>query len=138
MDRFTAAHTARYEELLTQVRTDKSLPGFFGMMFSVDRDWKKGRSEEEIEYAVQFSSELIEFIWMVFTQLDLVLPEKRDHPYARGWSRIFTKWTRIDVVQDGWKRYRDSYSPSFRRFAESHCVGLPQQQPEQPDSTGKG
>lgn len=137
MDRFTAAHTARYEELLTQVRTDKSLPGFFGMMFSVDRDWKKGRSEEEIEYAVQFSSELIEFIWMVFTQLDLVLPEKRDHPYARGWSRIFTKWTRIDVVQDGWKRYRDSYSPSFRRFAESHCVGLPQQQPEEPGSTGK-
>jgi hypothetical protein len=136
MDRFSAAHTARYEELLTRVRTDKSLPGLFGMMFSVDRDWKKGRTDEEIEYAVQFSSELIEFVWMVFAQLELVLPEKRDHPYARGWSRIFTKWAKIDVVQDGWKRYRNSYSPSFWRFAESRCVGLSQEEPEDPASTG--
>jgi hypothetical protein len=126
MERFTAAHTARYEGLLEKARTDENLPGFFRMMFSVDSDWKKGRSQEQVEYAVQFSSELIEFIWMVFDQLDLVLPEKRDHPYARGWSLIFTKWTKIDVVRDGWKRYRDSYSPSFRRFAESDCVGLPE------------
>jgi hypothetical protein len=67
---------------------------------------------------------------MVFNQLDLVLPEKRDHPYARGWSRIFTQWAKIDVVQDGWKRYRNFYSPAFRRFAESHCVGLPLERPE--------
>jgi hypothetical protein len=100
------------------------------MMFSGDGNWKKGRSDEEIEYGVQFSSELIEFIWMVFNQLELVLPEKRDHPYARGWSRIFTKWTKIDVVRDGWKRYRDSYSTAFRRFAESHCVGLPPEKSE--------
>jgi len=138
MDRFTAAHTTRYEKLLDKARTDKCLPGFFKMMFSEDRDWKKGRSEEEIEYAVQFSSELIEFIWMVFNQLELVLPEKRDHPYARGWSRIFTKWTKIDVVQDGWKRYRDSYSPGFRRFAESHCVGLTPEKPGVPASIEKG
>jgi hypothetical protein len=130
MDRFTAAHTARYEELLDKARTDKSLPGFFKVMFSEDTHWKKGRSEEEIEYAVQFSSQLIEFIFMVFNQLDLVLPEKRDHPYARGWSRIFTQWAKIDVVQDGWKRYRNFYSPAFRRFAESHCVGLPLERPE--------
>jgi hypothetical protein len=138
MDRFAAAHTTRYEELLDKARTDKSLPGFFKMMFSEDRNWKQGRSEAEIEYAVQFSSELIEFIWMVFDQLELVLPEKRDHPYARGWARIFTKWTKIDVVQDGWTRYRDSYSHGFRRFAESHCVGLPPEKPEAPASTGKG
>jgi len=134
MDRFTAVHTVRYEELLTKARSDTSLPGFFKMMFSGDGNWKKGRSDEEIEYGVQFSSELIEFIWMVFSQLELVLPEKRDHPYARGWSRIFTQWTKIDVVQDGWKRYRDSYSTAFRRFAESHCVGLPVQRPEKPTS----
>ena len=138
MDRFAAAHSARYEQLLTKARTDESLPGFFKMMFSSDGNWKKGRSEEEIEYAVQFSSELIEFIWMVFNQLELVLPEKRDHPYARGWSRIFSEWTKIDVVQDGWKRYRESYSTAFRRFAESHCVGLPPEKPGKPASERKG
>jgi hypothetical protein len=96
-------------------------------MFGKGTDWKTDRSQEEIEYAVQFSSELIEFIWTVFTQLDLVLPEKRNHPYAKGWSRIFTKWARIDVVKDGWIAYRDSYSPTFRRFAESDSVGLPRE-----------
>jgi hypothetical protein len=125
MERFTAAHTDRYEALLKKARTDENLPDFFSMMFSADSVWKEGHSQDQIEYAVQFSSELIEFIWMVFNQLNLVLPEKRDHPYAKGWARIFTKWAKIDVVQDGWKKYRDSYSTGFRRFAESDCVGLP-------------
>jgi hypothetical protein len=138
MDRFTAAHTTRYEELLTQARTDKDLPGFFTMMFSGDGNWKTGRSEEEIEHAVQFSSELIEFIWMIFNQLELVLPENRDHPYARGWARILTKWAKIDAVQEGWTRYRSSYSPGFRRFAESHCVGLPAEKAEGSASIKKG
>jgi hypothetical protein len=65
---------------------------------------------------------------MVFHQLNLVLPEKRNHPYAKGWALIFTKWTMIDVVQDGWMRYRESYSPTFRRFAQSKAVGLPDDQ----------
>jgi hypothetical protein len=125
MERYTAAHTTRYEELLETARIDKGIPGLFRMMFSSDSNWKQGHGEEQIEYAVQFSSELIEFIFTVFSQLDLVLPEKRNHPYALGWSRIFTKWTKIDVVRDGWARYRDSYSPSFQRYAESDCVGLP-------------
>ena len=68
-------------------------------------------------------SQLIEFIFMVFNQLELVLPETRDHPYARGWSRIFTQWAKIDVVQDGWKRYRNFYSFAVRlpRAIASDC-----------------
>ncbi|MGA8272941.1 MAG: acyltransferase [Candidatus Sulfotelmatobacter sp.] len=126
MDRFSAAHTERYNILLEKARTDENLPGFFDMMFGAGSDWKKGRTPERIDYAVQFSSGLIEFVFVVFNQLDLRLPEKRAHPYVRGWSPIFTKWTKIDVVQDAWKRYRDSYSSSFRRFAESDIVGLPE------------
>ncbi len=125
MDRFAAAHTARYEELLAKARTDKDIPGFFDAMFSAKTDWKTGRRPEQVESAIRFSSELIEFIFTVFNQLDLVLPEKRTHPYAQGWSLIFNKWSKIDVVQAGWKRYRGSYSPSFRKFAQSPDVGLP-------------
>jgi hypothetical protein len=125
MDRFTAAHTTRYEELLGKARTDKDMPGFFDAMFSAKADWKTGHNPDQIESAIRFSSELIEFIFTVFNQLDLVLPEKRTHPYAQGWSLIFNKWSKIDVVQDGWKRYRASYSPSFQKFAQSADVGLP-------------
>jgi hypothetical protein len=125
MDRFAAAHTARYEDLLAKARTDKDIPGFFDAMFSAKADWKTGHRPDQIESAIRFSSELIEFIFTVFNQLDLVLPEKRTHPYAQGWSLIFNKWSKIDVVQTGWKRYRGSYSPSFRKFAQSDDVGLP-------------
>jgi hypothetical protein len=125
MDRFTAAHTARYEDLLAKARTDKDIPGFFDAMFSAQADWKTGHSVDQIAAATRFSSELIEFIFTIFNQLDLVLPEKRTHPYALGWSLIFNKWSKIDVVQDGWKRYRGSYSPSFQKFAQSADVGLP-------------
>ena len=95
------------------------------MMASGKGNWKEGRKSEDIEYAIQFSSELIEFIWMVFSQLNMTLPGKRDHPYSRGWSRIFQQWATIDVVQDAWKRFRNTYSRPFRRYAESQCVNLP-------------
>ena len=124
MHRFASAHSIRYAELLAKARIDEDIPGFFDMMFSNESDWKKDHSKEQIDSAVRFSSELIEFIFTVFNQLNLVLPEKREHPYAKGWSRIFNKWAKIDVVQEGWKRYRDSYSPTFQRFAESKAVGL--------------
>jgi len=127
MDRFTPTHTTEYEKLLEKARTDTNLPGFFDAMFSGKLDWKtNATSPDQVEYATRFSSELFEFIFMVFNQLGLVLPEKRNHPYARGWSRIFKQWAKIDVVRDGWDRYRLSYSRSFRRFAESDdFVGLP-------------
>ncbi len=125
MERFTSAHTSRYETLLEKVRNDANLPGFFEMMSTGDGDWKKGRSQSQIEYAVRFSSELIEFMWMIFSQLNLVLPEKRNHPFAQGWSLIFKQWAKIDVVREGWITYRPSYSQSFRTFAGSDAVGLP-------------
>jgi hypothetical protein len=126
MERFTAAHRARFEALLEKARTDNALPGFLEMMFGRGNEWKKSSADkQQIEYATEFSLELIEFVFVVFNELHLVLPEKRNHPYARGWSRIFNSWAKIDVVQDAWRRYRSSYSPLFQRFAESDYVGLP-------------
>ena len=98
------------------------------MMANGDGNWKKDHTQDQIEYAVEFSSELIEFIWMVYNQLNMVLPERRDHPYSKGWSRIFKQWAQIDVVQDAWKRVRGTYSRSFQRYAESECVKLPRQE----------
>jgi hypothetical protein len=127
MDRFSAAHTARFEQLMKKARTDKNIPGLFDMLFGEEerKSFKEAHNEVQIEAAVRFSFELIEFIFTVFNQLNLVLLEKQQHPYAEGWSRIFTKWAKIDVVQDGWNRYRGAYSTSFQHFAESPAVGLP-------------
>ena len=125
MDRFSADHTKRYSKLLDKARTDAQMPGFFDAMLGDKTAWKIAEGHEHFEYAVHFSLELIEFIWTVYTQLDLVLPEKYNHPYAQGWSRIFTKWAEINAVRKAWSRYGDTYSPSFRRFLESRIVKLP-------------
>ena len=126
MDRFASAHTERYESLLTRIRTDNNLPGFFDMLFVPGKgEWKKSRTDEQVEYALHFSSELIEFMWIVFTDLNLVLPEKRNHPHARGWCLMFKDWSKIDIVREGWAKYRDTYSQRFRNFAQSDDIGLP-------------
>jgi hypothetical protein len=126
MERHSGTHTARYDSLLQELRNDVHLPGLFDMLFAPGGDaWKTGRNVDQIQYAVRFSSELIEFMWLVFSELNLVLPEKRNHPHAQGWSQIFAKWAKIDVVQDGWRQYCQTYSQSFRNFAQSSAVGLP-------------
>ncbi|HXJ10961.1 MAG TPA: hypothetical protein VNH19_01710, partial [Candidatus Limnocylindrales bacterium] len=126
MDRYGTAHTARYVELLEQVRNDKNLPGLFDMLFvPAEGNWKKDRSKEEIAYAVSYSYQLIEFIWMIFMQLDLVLPEKSDHPHALGWRQMFKEWATIDVVREGWLKYRSTFSQRFRNFVEDGGIGLP-------------
>jgi len=126
MDRYGSALTERYDALLMQVRTDEKLPGFFDLLFVPgEGTWKHGRSKEHVDYAVRFSLELIEFMWTVFTELNLVLPEKRSHPSARGWCLMFKEWAKIDVVREGWLRYGLTFSQRFRTFVESRAIGLP-------------
>jgi hypothetical protein len=69
-------------------------------------------------------------MWIIFTELNLVLPEKRSHPSARGWCLMFAEWSKIDVVREGWLRYRPTFSQRFRNFVESPAIGLPQVKPD--------
>jgi hypothetical protein len=125
MDRYGSTHTTRYLALLVRIRDDKHLPGFFDRLFIPGlHAWKQGRSKEECEYAVRFSYDLIEFMWTVFTDLNLVLTENRSHPYAYGWCAMFKVWAGIDAVQDAWSKYGMTYSQRFRNFAESTDIGL--------------
>ncbi|HEY6306474.1 MAG TPA: hypothetical protein VI488_08480 [Candidatus Angelobacter sp.] len=121
MDRYSAEHSKRYEDLLRSIREDPLLPGFFDRLFQpLDGQWEQehGRTPAQIEHARGVSSELIEFMFVVYLELNLVLPEKRNHPFSEGWYRVFKKWSQIDAVQHGWATYREGYSTSFRLFAQ--------------------
>lgn len=125
MDLYSSEHSKRYAELLRDIRTDPKLPGFYDRLFTpADGKWSKDRSRHEVEHAKSVSSDLFEFIFVVFFELNLVLPEKRDHPFSKGWYRIFAKWAEIDVVRDGWLIYRNGYSSSFQLFAQKE-LGFP-------------
>jgi hypothetical protein len=119
MDRYSPEHTKRYEALLRRIRKDPLLPGFFERLFTPgDGDWQKGRSPEEVAHAQAVSSDLIEFMFVVYLELNLVFPENRNHPFSRGWYAIFKNWTTIDVVKKGWETYCHGYSKSFQLFAQ--------------------
>jgi len=129
MDRYSSDHSKRYEALLTRFREDALLPGFLDKLFAPLTDaptvpWEPGRTPEQIDHARGVSSALIEFMFVVYLELNLVLPEKRNHPFSEGWYAIFKKWAKIDAVQEGWRIYRGGYSTSFRLFAQQE-IGLP-------------
>jgi hypothetical protein len=80
---------------------------------------------------VRFARQLIEFMWIIFTELNLVLREKRSHPSAPGWCWMFTEWAKIDAVREGWLKYWLTFSQRFRNFVKNPAIGLP---PAKPDS----
>ena len=128
MKKYSADHSARYWTLLHQIRTDEKLPGFFDMLFDRDSkdplEWKKG-NETSFEYAVGVSSDLIEFMFIVYMQLNLVTPENLNHSFSQGWLAIFRSWAKVDVIQQGWLKYGRGYTKGFQLFAENE-VGLPE------------
>jgi hypothetical protein len=126
MDLHCAEHSRRYETLLRSIRTDDLLPGFFNKLFEPgDGRWELGRTPAQTERAESVSFELIQFMFLVYLELNLVLPEKREHPFSRGWYRIFNNWCKIDAVRNSWKIYRHGYSRSFSLFVEQEEIGLP-------------
>ena len=138
MEQYGSAHTERYVALLAQVRNDANLPDFFDMLFVPgDGKWKKGREADQVKHAVRFSYDLIEFIWTIFMELNLVLPANRSHPHARGWCLMFKEWAKIDVVQESWLKYRETFSQRFRNFVENGAIGLPTPPTAVPTGTTK-
>ena len=131
MQHYSPSHSALFQSLLQEVRTDAKLAGLFDLLFDRDPahsalDWKTAHADNA-DYCVRFCSKLIEFIFTVYMQLRLVFPENLSHPFAQGWLEIFSNWSRIDVIRDAWLRYGPGYTKAFQIFAESPKVGMPKQ-----------
>ena len=120
MQRYSAAHSKEYGDLLQKIRADADLPGFFDLLFNPDatkiKNWKDAKPEQ-FDYAVRVSSQLIEFMFVIYLQLKLIYPENLKHPFAQGWLQIFKRWAEIDVIHTAWTRYGPGYSQAFQLFA---------------------
>jgi hypothetical protein len=138
MQQYSAAHSRSYGKLLQNIRRDENLPGLFDMLldrYTKDQTWMEPSGENKKqptkslahssrEHAVQVTSQLIEFMFIVYLQLKLVYPENLRHPFAQGWLDIFKSWAHIDVVKEGWEKYGQAYTGAFQIFVEKH-IGLP-------------
>jgi hypothetical protein len=128
MQRHASDHSKLLQSLFQEVRTEPKLEGLLDLLLNRDPghsglDWKSTHSENA-DYGTRYCSKLLEFIFLVYLQLRLVFPDNVSHPFSQGWLDMFRSWSKIDVVQDAWIRYGDSYSKEFQIFAESHA-GLP-------------
>ena len=122
MQRHSQNHSALFQALLQEVRTDAKLDGLFDLLFyngsdEVRLDWEKAHADSA-DYGIQFCEKLIEFVFTIYMQLELVFPANLAHPFSQGWIEIFRRWAKIDVVRDSWLRYGPSYSKAFQIFAE--------------------
>jgi hypothetical protein len=132
MEMYRAAHAARYDALVEQLRSDDQLGGLLPLLLESTQGappyaWKSSQSERD--YAVTVALDLLEFAWTVYENLGLVHPANLRHPHTRGWIAIFRRWWNVDVVADAWTRYGRQYSWEFRLFVATYVAGQPDEQP---------
>jgi hypothetical protein len=118
MNQFSADHRSRYAALVEKIRTDTNLPGLFDQLFERNDEVRKELAAkltgDSLEYAIRFSSSIIEFMFIVYQQLGLTYPENCDHPFAQGWLDIFRNWYKVSVIQKAWTRFSPTYTEGFR------------------------
>jgi hypothetical protein len=125
MQQYSAEHSKAYGTLLQQIRADANLPDFFPTLFDRSgnaKEWKKLHADK-FEYAVGVSSQLVEFMFVVYLQLKLVYPENLNHPFSQGWIDIFKSWATIDVIKEAWRKFGPGYTQAFHIFAEK-VIGI--------------
>jgi len=75
-------------------------------------------------YASQFSVSIVNFMFTVYTNLQLGFPDNRVSPHAEWWICLFRRWCRVSLVQDVWIAHDLVHSEEFRLFAIRE-LGLP-------------
>jgi hypothetical protein len=71
------------------------------------------RWQRESVYRV---SALIQFMKIVYSDLNLESKSEREHPHNQGWLRIFEYWVRQPAFQETWERISNMYSDRFQAF----------------------
>nr|WP_252263713.1 patatin-like phospholipase family protein [Paracidobacterium acidisoli] len=116
-------HVQRYELILSELRTRSELQGLADVLFSANAAgmqlaWN-AQSPAAAEYARQFANSLIDFMWMVYNNLQLAFSDNRTSPHATRWIEVFRRWSRVSLVRDAWTQYKTSYVDEFRLFAQN-------------------
>jgi hypothetical protein len=124
-----AEHTQRYGALMTELRTRPELKGLSIALFALDAAERAWVAPADVagaqEYALQFGNSVIDFMWIVYNNLQLAFADNRTSPHAGRWIGLFTRWCSVPLMRDAWVRFRGVYGMEFQLFGESE-LGLPQ------------
>ncbi len=144
MEKYLGDHLQRYEGILKELRERKEL-------FGLEERLNDSRNTVALEtrrnsrgladlpyvnwiapvepvasgmYATQFANSLLEFMYAVYTDLQLAFPDNRISPHAEWWICLFRRWCRVNLLQDTWVARGPVYSEEFKLFAIRE-LGLP-------------
>lgn len=147
MEKYLSDHLRQYEDILGQLRERHELAGLERALNdatasdvlptrSVPGDasgpiclpfvaWiAPGEAGATDLFAAQFASVLLDFMYTVYTNLQLAFPDNRISPHAEWWICMFRRWCRVDLLQDRWIARKIVYSEEFKLFAIRE-LGLP-------------
>jgi hypothetical protein len=126
MDKFLNAHLQQYESILEELRERKELVGLEARLYDLRTEAQAALVEwnvpqdgdaQSMLYPGQFANSLLDFMYTVYTDLQLAFPDNRVSPHAEWWICLFRRWCRVTLVRNTWQTHAPAYSEEFRLFA---------------------
>jgi len=140
MEKYLTDHLQQYEGILKELRERKELTGLERALNGAKKTnrvhdsaqfdssskpaslstvkWTApAKTPGSAMYAVQFAISLLNFMYTVYTDLQLAFPDNRVSPHAEWWICLFRRWCRVDLVRETWDARTQTFSEEFRLFA---------------------
>jgi hypothetical protein len=125
MEKHLGDHLKRYEAILAELRERKELTGLEARL-NDPRTWAEAETvdwEAPLDppnsevYALQFANSVLEFMYTVYTNLQMAFPDNRVSPRADWWMCLFRRWGRVKLLQQAWLDHVPLFPEEFRLFA---------------------
>jgi len=125
MEKHLGDHLKRYEAILAELRERKELTGLEARL-NDPRTWAEAETvdwEAPLDppnsevYALQFANSVLEFMYTVYTNLQMAFPDNRVSPRADWWMCLFRRWGRVKLMQRAWLEHVPLFPEEFRLFA---------------------
>ena len=139
MQQHFSEHVAQYESILRELRERPELAGLAERLNQSGEtgpaSWTPpGTPATSPDYSWQFANSLLDFMYTVYTNLQLAFPDNRTSPHAQWWICLFRRWCKVSLMQDTWRVLAPVYSREFRLFAERE-LQLPRTNGTMPPAT---
>jgi hypothetical protein len=125
MEKYLGDHLKQYEAILKELRERKELVGLEARL-NDPTSWKVTEvvtwevpegDALAVLYPGQFANSLIDFMYTIYTDLQLAFPDNRVSPHAEWWICLFRRWCRVTLLRDAWGAHIAGYPLEFQLFA---------------------
>ena len=123
MQQYLSQHIEQYQAILSELRERAELAGLAAALNSGNGltgdvvPWSPPDAAGA-QYAGQFANALLDFMYVVYTDLQLAFPDKRCSPHADWWLCLFRRWCRVSLLRDTWTNLTPIFAQEFQLFAK--------------------